>query len=325
MMGRGHLLVGAQAFTGAVPQPLLAKGNLGNVRLSESGRQSSGLGTTLSLKVAVHLQFGRVGTKAQQQRGQHSEDEQRGGGAARQALALRHRKPETGGERAFGAEACGGGGVGQRTGSIDRIAQCRGLDCVIIELHNRFRFDSSHDPRGADAAHLREGLLEVGISQLLQLALVGARAAGLALPGLVELVDELHALLHEGEGGEALAVKKVVVAIVEEDLKGARVAAGRREGDVASCVGGQPLRVVRDGVAPGCASPRVRGDAHLRHETVDDAEEAGVVIEPGLDELAETLGAARGPLGLDAQAHLAGGRAADEVVLQLEDHVERGW
>lgn len=106
----------------------------------------------------------------------------------------------------------------------------------------------------------------------------------------VQRVDPLHAGHHLRKGGELLLVKEAVVSEVEEDLRGARIRSGVGEGDRSPLVGHdhgvildhrRPLAMVNDGHC---------GDAGLGHEVLEDAEEAGIVIEMMVDEGQEAIG-----------------------------------
>merc|ERR1719231_2130741 len=90
-----------------------------------------------------------------------------------------------------------------------------------------------HLERGLlDVRELREVPLQVRIALLLDLALVRTLARGGALSvARVELVDNVHARLDRAERREALAIEELVVAKVDENLRGPRVGSARREGE----------------------------------------------------------------------------------------------
>jgi hypothetical protein len=110
-------------------------------------------------------------------------------------------------------------------------------------------------------------------------------------------------------------VEVAVVDVVDEKLRRARVRSARCKSHVSALVAHAARLVVHDAVrAPLARDGGVAREPELNHETGHDAEEARVVVEPLVDELAEARAADRRP-------EVA--RAHDEATGPvLRDHIE---
>src|SRR5262245_61767776 len=136
----------------------------------------------------------------------------------------------------------------------------------------------------------------------LQLGLFGATAArrALAVPA-IQLVDHLHARGHDlAERRDAPFVEARVVGEVDEELRRPRTGRPRLgERHESSLVALLDRVVLNRRVAPGGLDPGVAVDPDLRHEAVDHAEKAAVVVEPATYQVVEPIGAARRPRAVD--------------------------
>mmetsp|Transcript_90509 Transcript_90509/g.235696 ORF Transcript_90509/g.235696 Transcript_90509/m.235696 type:complete len:261 (-) Transcript_90509:12-794(-) len=158
---------------------------------------------------------------------------------------------------------------------------------------------------------LREIRVQVDVALPRDPALVGL------LPvAAVELLDHGHPVAqHLPERGEALAVQERVVAVVDEELRRARVRARRGVDE------GPALVAPQHGVVPDVRELglRLRWQPELRDEAGHDAEDGGVVEPALLHELLELRGAQRRPLRVDPH-----GEAGVLLEVPLQRDVEPG-
>src|SRR2546421_262731 len=189
-----------------------------------------------------------------------------------------------------GPERRGGEGGVPGCGRGLRAAACGSADAGL----------GRDDRRTGDIVQLGELALEVRVALGLNAALVGAAAAWRAFAvSRVEPVHDVDALHHSTEGRKPHAVQPAVIAVADEELRGARARAGGREAHHPARIV-LAYRVVRNPrVAPHGGHLRIAVDPELRHESRDHPEYPRAIVIAARDEVVEPVGPEGGPLAVD--------------------------
>jgi hypothetical protein len=129
------------------------------------------------------------------------------------------------------------------------------------------------DSSSLDVVEAREILLQIGVPLSFDLRLIGFRAVA-----RIDAVHVLHAADNLAERGKMQAVQTGAISIVDEQLRGSGIRGGVcSEHDSAAnvaCLYG----VILDRIVPSFGHSGVGGDAELRDETRNDAEETGAIV-----------------------------------------------
>src|SRR6185312_1661812 len=150
--------------------------------------------------------------------------------------------------------------------------------------------DSGKNGGRLDIVEVGKVLFQVGVSLLLNPALIGPATAGSAFAVLaVDLVHNIHSLDHLAKGREAHPIKAVVVAVIDEQLRGPRVGPGGRKRDRPARVAGLDWVVGNPSLAPGGGDLRIAVDAKLDHEPGDHAEKSNVLEVAGANQVVEAV------------------------------------
>src|SRR5262245_8782156 len=129
------------------------------------------------------------------------------------------------------------------------------------------------DGSGLYVVHSRKAFNKVGIAFGLDLALVGSPARGRTFAvTAVQFVDHIHSGKDSPERREALRIQAGIVPDIDEQLRGSRIGAGVREGNVASLVAFLDRIIGNPPPAPGCRHGGISMNTELNHESGDHPE-----------------------------------------------------
>src|SRR5271166_404701 len=172
----------------------------------------------------------------------------------------------------------------------------------------RGRSRLADDHGGLDVVELRPALVEIGLALLFDLFLVGAAALGRAFAIVaIQTVNHGHAVGDLSEGRKAHGVQTLVVAEIDEYLGGACVGTGGGERNVSAeiALGNGIIFQIR--FRPDGRNGWVGAKSELGHEgrIIENAEEAGVVIEMMPYEIVEAVGTEWGPGARDGNCEIA--------------------
>jgi hypothetical protein len=166
---------------------------------------------------------------------------------------------------------------------------------------------------------------QVGVPLLLDSPLVGPPAPRRSLPvSSVEGVDDVHPLDDLPDGGEPHLVEPGVVAIADEQLGRSGPGAGGSERNPPARVAGRHGVVGYAGCLPGARHERVAGYPELRHEALDDPEEAHALEEAFTDEVVEAVDPDRRPVALRFDHEVATG-GLERDAKRIRRFLVHGW
>ena len=166
-----------------------------------------------------------------------------------------------------------------------------------------------------DLIQIRKIGLQVGVALFADLVLAG----GFTVVG-IDFVDRGHAFDNSTEGRETHAVEAGVVSIIDEELPGARIGAGRGEDEAAALVALNDGIVLYFRVVPDLVDGRIGAEPELRDEAGNDAKEGHIGEVAVANQVVKAICTERRPVAMDFDDKVA--RRCGELCLEDRGRLE---